>query len=138
MLERQAMAGNGNRSGITTRQRRAIAALLSTQTVERAAEQAKVGPRTLYRWMAEDAPFRAALTVAEGDAIGAATRRLVALQDGAVTTIAMVMADRTIAPATRLRAATAVLDYLLKLRELVDFETRLSALEAAANGTFGE
>ena len=123
------MAINGN-PGLTSRQRRAIAALLSSRDVKAAALAAHVGERTLYRWMGEPG-FRAALSLAEGGAIDGATRRLLTLTDPAITTIALVMADHGNPAGVRLRAAQAVLDYLLRLRELRNIETRLEALERA-------
>jgi hypothetical protein len=43
--------------------------------------------------------------------------------------IARILADSTAAPTVRLRAAALALDGLLKLRELRDVESRLTALE---------
>ena len=112
------------------KQQKAIAALLSSRNVEEAAKAAGVGERTLWRWMSEP-EFAMELTHAEARAIDAATRRLVQLQEGAVDTLQAVLDDRKLAPSIRLRAAAAVLDYLLKLRELRNVEARLGALEAA-------
>jgi DNA-binding MarR family transcriptional regulator len=44
------MAKDGS---LTTRQRRAIAALLTNPTIGEAAEAARVGERTLHRWLAD-------------------------------------------------------------------------------------
>ena len=112
------------------KQQKAVAALLSSRNVEEAAKAAGVGERTLWRWMSEP-EFAMELTHAEARAIDAATRRLVQLQEGAVDTLLAVLDDTKLAPSIRLRAAAAVLDYLLKLRELRNVEARLGALEAA-------
>jgi hypothetical protein len=77
------MATNGNPEKLTPRQRRAIAALLSSRDVKAAALAAKVGARTLYRWL-DDQSFRNALSAAESEAIDTATRRLIGLEDSAV------------------------------------------------------
>jgi flagellar motility protein MotE (MotC chaperone) len=122
------MAENGTNNNITTRQRRAIAALLSTRNVGEAAAAAHVGDRTLYRWLAETG-FKAALVQAEGDAIDQATRRLIGLQDAAIDTLTGVLEDQKATAGVRLRAAQNVLDYLLKLRDLRNVEERLAALE---------
>jgi len=121
------MTDNGK---LTPAQKRAISALLTSRDVRGAAEVAGVGERTLHRWLADDPLFRATLTAAEGEAIDATTRRLVGLQDGAIDTIKALLDDKTTPATVRLRAAAAVLDYLLKLRELRNVEARLAALEA--------
>jgi hypothetical protein len=113
---------------LTPKQLGAIRSLLTKHSIPDAARDAKVTPTTIYRWL-DEPTFRMALTVAEGQAIDAATRRLVSLSEAAVAVIASVMADRTVHPSTRLRAAVAVLDSLLKLRELRNIEMRLAALE---------
>ena len=55
------MADNGS---LSARQQRAIAALLECRSVAEAAASAKVGERTLYRWIAEDQAFKNALSQA--------------------------------------------------------------------------
>jgi hypothetical protein len=126
------MATNGMADNkITAPQQRAIVALLSTKNVAEAAQQANVGERTLFRWMAEDVLFKAALAVAEGEMINAATRRLLQHQDVALTVILSIMADKKLSAGVRLRAALAIVDTMLKLRELNNIEARLSALEAS-------
>jgi phage terminase small subunit len=104
---------------LTNRQRKSIAALLSTSNVVEAAKVSKVGERTLYRWLTLP-EFRSAVTEAEGEAIDAAARRLIGLQDSAKASAAI-----------KLRAAQTILDYLLKLRELRSIENRLTELEKA-------
>lgn len=125
------MATNGNDDKkITAQQQRAIAALLSTRNVATAAKQAKVGERTLHRWISEDAAFKVALSAAEGELIGTATRRLLQYQEAAIVVIATIMADTSNSAGVRLRAAGIVIDTMLKLRELRNVEERLTALEA--------
>jgi hypothetical protein len=125
----QIMATSGNK--LSLRQRRAIASLLSCRNIQEASKAARVGARTLYRWMSEDT-FRTALLHAEDEAIDMATRRLVRLQALAIDELEFLLGmDSTASDGLRLRAAQSVLDYLLKLRELRNIETRLQALEQA-------
>lgn len=125
------MAENGTaETALSAKQQRAIVALLSTKSVAEAAEAAKVGERTLWRWLGEPV-FRMHLAGAEADMLDAATRRLLQLQDGAIETVQAIMQDAEASAGVRLRAAQAVLDYLLKLRELRNIEQRLAALEIA-------
>lgn len=125
---------------LTPKQEQAIRALLTSKNVGEAAVAAGVSERTLYRWLTDPA-FRAALSVAEGDLLDAATRRLLTLQDDAIGAFEDVLTGGPdVTDTARLRAAQAVLDYLLKLREMRSVEERLTALEAKVrgdNGTFG-
>ena len=125
------MATNGNdgENKISPQQQRAIAALLSSRNVADAAKQANVGERTLFRWL-DDPTFKAHLASAEGNLIDVATRRLLQYQDAAITVVATIMADQRHPAGVRLRAATAVIDYMLRLRELRNVEQRLTTLEA--------
>lgn len=135
------MADSGSAGGkLTPKQERAIRALLTSKNVGEAAAAIGVSERTLYRWLTDPA-FRAALSVAEGDLLDAATRRLLTLQDDAIGAFEDVLTGGPdVTDTARLRAAQAVLDYLLKLREMRSVEERLTALEAKVrgdNGTFG-
>lgn len=124
------MAHNGSPGQkLTPRQRRSIVALLSERDVSHAAIAAKVGRRTLVRWLAEPA-FQAELSRAEGEAIAAATRRLVRYQDSAIDKLGDLVAVGS-SETLQLRAAQSVLDFLIKLRDLRNTEERLSALENA-------
>jgi len=118
---------------LTPRQLRAINALLTRPTVAAAAGVLGVAPSTLYRWLNEPA-FRSALAQAEGEAVAAAGRRLVALAQGALDELARAMTDAQTPAPTRVRAAEVVLGHLLKYREIVAFETRLDALEREVRG----
>ena len=62
------MAASG---ALSTKQARAVSALLSSKTVAEAAQQAKVGERTLWRWLG-DPMFRVQLAGAEADMLDAA------------------------------------------------------------------
>lgn len=125
----QTMADNG--AQLTPQQQRTIAALLSSRNVREAAKQAQVSERALYRWLATDA-FVAALRKAESDLLDAATRRLLTMQDGALDTLeSLIKAGALVEDPVRLRAALGILGHALKLREMRDIESRLSALEEA-------
>lgn len=127
------MATIGNPDGLTTRQRRAITALLSESDAKAAAKAAHVGYRTLCRWLAELPDFRAALTQAEGATIDAAGRRLLNGQDQALDVLTELMTRATKESDKRL-AAAAWLDFALRWRELRNVEQRLAELEAAVYG----
>lgn len=123
------MTNNGT---LSTKQQRAIAALLSERDVRAAARAANVGERTLWRWLGDET-FRAELTRQEGAIIDQVTRGLLSMQGAAIAAFDKVLKDPKAGEANKLRAAEGVLDYLLKLRELNNLETRIRKLEEAQN-----
>lgn len=122
---------------LSTKQKRAIACLLTEKSVVAAAVRAGVAENTLFGWLTQDA-FRAALTEAEGQAIDASVRQLVGIASGAIDVLNTTMMDPKATASARVRAAQSVLDSLLKLRELRTLEERISRLEAAQNERFGK
>lgn len=118
---------------LSTRQRKALQALIENRTIQQAAQAAGIGERTIYKYL-DDPQFRAALAEAEGDLIDQATRQLLQLQDPAIKVMTWAMNHADNPPSVRLRAAQAVLDYLLKLRELRNLEERLTNLEVKVYG----
>ncbi len=117
--------------GLTPPEERAIIALLNEQTVGRAAAAAKVGQRTLYRWL-RDPIFSRAYRQARRDAFGqpiALTQRYAPL---AVNTLAQVMMDDQAPSSSKVAAATTILRFGREGIELDDLGARVEALEQAA------
>ena len=116
-------------SDLTTKQAAAIAALLEGHNQAGAATTAGVTKRTLQRWLT-DPTFTAALREGSDGAIRAASARLAALAEHAVTSIAVTMQQPTTPGAgVRLRAADALLGHALRIREHADILERLAQLE---------
>jgi len=120
------MAQNGT---LTTKKRRAIEALISSPTITEAADNAKVGRRTLHRWLDEDEAFRLALASAETKLLSTTARRLVAGNMQALDVLADLMANAE-SDMVRLRAARAWLDVTIRWREITSIEERITRLEA--------
>lgn len=116
-------------TAIRPNQRRAIEALASGATTEVAAVEAGVTIRTLYRWKTE-APFKEALQAATDAALEDATAALTFAALDAVKTLQTIANDKTEKGSTRVQASRAILYAVLRLREQVELEERLSALEA--------
>ena len=116
---------------LSTRQRRAVEALLATGEVTSAAQTAGVSRATLHRWLTEPT-FVAAVRAAEAQALDDLSRMLVRLGRTAAGTLARAMTDPATPAATRVRSADAVLGRLLQLRELATLEARVNDLERAA------
>lgn len=120
---------NNTEYSITTKQQKAIAALLSEKTIGAAAKSAGVGERTLYTWL-DEPNFKAALRSAEREILDEVTRRLSAGQSLALDTLQKLVTSAR-HESTKLRASVAWLELSLKFRDINDIEDRLTALEAA-------
>lgn len=114
---------------ITTKQQKAITALLSERTARDAAKAAKISERTLYIWLG-DSVFRAALRDAERGLLDDVTRRLSAGQRLALDTIEKLIQSAR-HESTRLTACVSWLNMFIKYRDMQDIDERLTALEAA-------
>lgn len=114
---------------ITPRQVAAISALLTEESVGKAARKAKVGERTLARWLAEDVAFQAELHKAQDKAIDAAVSLLSGEARAAAATLQEIHKNREVNPAVRVQAARAILIENLKVREQRDIVARIEALE---------
>ncbi len=98
------MADSATIDNLTTRQHKAVAALIVESSVRKAAESAGVPERTLYNWL-KDATFAEAYRAAKRDAVGQAVSRLQHYSSAAATVLLEVMARNTTPPATRVMAA---------------------------------
>lgn len=116
---------------LSTKQRKALEALLQTGEVSHAATTAGVSRDTIYRWMKQPT-FAAAVRHAEAQAIDEVSRVLIRLSRSAVGTLAAAMADREGPIGPRVRAADITLNRLLQVRELAVLEERVATLEATA------
>jgi hypothetical protein len=127
------MKGHGAKFG--RKQEEAIAALLSSKSVEDAARVIGVNANTLLRWL-EVPEFRDAYRKARREAVHQSVARMQQATGAATITVLKLMMDTNVPPAVRLRAAECVFDHAIQGIELEDIEARLAALEgAAATGT---
>lgn len=121
------MSENVTEKNLTPGQLKAIDALLTTGSPSEAATAAGVNRRTLYRWQKEPA-FVAALREAEQDAVTGLSRALSGLGDSAAQALRDALSSHQ-KITVRLRASEIVIGNLLRIRELVDLEERIAALE---------
>jgi hypothetical protein len=117
---------------LTTKQQRAMEALLATPTVLAASEAAGVSKTTIFRWLA-DPDFSAAYREARGQLLEATLAALQAAGAAAVETLKTVMKDETAQPSARVSAARTVLEMTLRAREVLEVEERLRLLEERLN-----
>ncbi len=125
------MSTNVTLDRLSSKQRKAVEALLTTGEVTAAAQAAGVARHTLYRWLKQPL-FLAAVRETEARALDELSRLLVRLGRTAAATLAKAMSDPDAPYPTRVRAADATLGRLLQLRELATLEARVAELERAA------
>jgi hypothetical protein len=121
------MAGHGEAQDRL--QELAIAALLRTRTIRRAAAAIDVDERTLRRWL-QDPSFVKAYRAARAAVVENA---LADLQRTARKAVACLRRNLTCGRASdEIRAALGVLGHAVKGVELIDLQERVEALEAKA------
>ncbi len=106
-----------------------LISLACGSTIEAAAAKAGLSKRTVNRRL-EDPAFRQKLQEFRANMLERASAMLGAAAMEAVKTLLGLM-ERSIPHSTRLGAARAVIELGLKLRDLLEVEQRLSALEKA-------
>ncbi len=111
---------------LTPRQRRVIAHLVSSLSVEAACADAGISKNTVYTWLKQPS-FKAALEEARNEAFRDAMVRLKATLTRAVDTLSGLL-DSTDA-SIRLQAATRLIGYAIKVAEVEDLQKRLEELE---------
>ena len=117
--------------GLSASQEKAIVGLLSQTSMAKAAGEAQVGERTLYRWLREPA-FSRAYRDARREAFGQAIALTQKYAPLAVATLAKVMADPAAPWTAKVSAASTILRFGREGIELDDLAARLDALESAA------
>jgi hypothetical protein len=111
---------------LSRKQEQAIAALLSESTIAEAATRVNVSERTLRGWLKQPT-FKLAFSKARTAVLNEAVTALLQAANKAVTTlVAELTAEKS---ADRIKAATAILDRAVDGVTLIDFETRLAAVE---------
>ena len=116
--------------GLELKQERVLAALIETANITKACKAAGVTRKTFYNWQDADPAFRLRLQSIRERMITEALDGLAMRTRAALEAIDAALEDEN--AGTRLRAAQAVLDHLMKLKDMVDVEARLKRLEEMA------
>ena len=123
------MAANGTTApALSDRQLRTLPYLVASPSISEGARLARVGLRTLYRWMNDD-DFRSELERRRWKARELAYVELRGLALKAIYVLGHAMEDPN--PQVRLRAAQTALSTELKVTEHQDIQKRLDLLDAA-------
>jgi uncharacterized membrane protein len=115
---------------LTPKQKKGLAAMLTSPTLAAAAARANVNPKTLARWLAIPT-FAAELKAQQALVIDAAAGRLVQGMAQALDTLADLMTTGE-SESVRKAAASEWLNLCMTIREQTDLERRLTNLEKAA------
>lgn len=119
-------------SGLSTKQKCAIRALLSGASYVDAAKAAGVHENTIGQWMQDDR-FLSALHQAESAATMAVSRSLVSIADEAGRVLKNVLTNPQARDSSKVRAADIVLGRLIQIKEMAELEERISRLEGIKN-----
>lgn len=122
---------------MTPKKQKALVALLTQPTKEKAASAAGITSKTLRGYL-DDPEFQAEYKKAFAGLVEDATRKVQQTLDPAVAVLREIMEDSDENGQVRVSAARSVLEYGLKMTEQTDIITRLQELEAAIGGEHGQ
>lgn len=114
---------------MTARQKRALAALLTSTTIQEAAAQAKVPYSSVRRWLKSDEEFRGEYEAVLREATEGAAAQARQGMGEAIVTLREIMGDTKAAPNARVSAARTLLESGGRLLELQELEGRMRELE---------
>lgn len=103
-----------------------IASLASGKSTQLAAAEAGVSERTVYRRL-EEPEFRRNMVASRGRMVDYLTNRLAEASNNAFERLQILLTADS--EHVQLGAARAILDQMLRLRNMVEFETRLTRVE---------
>ncbi len=114
---------------LTAAQQRAIPALLTSKTLVGAANEARVGERSLRRWLKDDLTFQSEYNRARREVVNHAITRLQRLATLATESLECMLMDQGPATVARVGAVRTALDYAYRGIETDDLLIRLDQLE---------
>ena len=118
-------------STLGRKQEEAISALLTQRNLEEAARVARIGVRTLIRWM-KVPEFQTAYREARREAFGQSIARLQQGTSAAATTLLKLLIEPNTPASVRARVADSIFNHAARAIEIEDIEERLSNLERDA------
>ena len=113
----------------TAKQAKAAIFLASGASIVSAAKRSEIGERTVHTWLANPS-YRAHVAELRSASLARTSGAMVRSGLKASAVLHALLEDES--ATTRLRAAVAVLDCMLRMRTQVDLETRLAELEHTA------
>ena len=123
------MGQNADKSSLSRKQERALAALLTQPTVGLACAEAQIGATTMYRWLNEDKAFKAEYLKLRQEIVNNAGHQIQKSMNNAVNATLSLLNDPEVPASVRLSAARTILEFGYKALEMESVEERLEALE---------
>jgi hypothetical protein len=130
MAARGARNHESNGDALTVRQQNVLALVLAGHSAQRAAELSRVPVRTIYRWMAGDAAFKAELSRRRAERFQQAADGMAILQFTAMRKLQGLLESEK--ESIRLGACRLVGEQSRELNAITAFEGRLAELERRA------
>lgn len=124
------MAKRGNKKRTLRGEPALVEALARGESVAEAAKAAGIGLRTAHRWLVEKSELRRQVATVRADMLALAAGSLAANCGAAVTALRGLLKAKS--EQCRLGAARAILEMATRLREAVELEDRIRALEQPA------
>jgi len=125
------MAHNGTK--LPPNKAKAILALLEHPTIATAAKAAKVGQRTLTRWLSEDEEFKRALTEAQTRALDQTITRLAAGGPIAADILLEIASSDFAKPSVRVQAASRILSEQRAGFNMITLKNEIEGLKRQVN-----
>lgn len=113
-------------------QLRAIASLAEGKSIAEVARLIHRSRKTIHSWL-HDSEFEKELSRLQSLVFGDLSRRLGGLGDSAITVLQALLSQAQRGDSVKKSASVAVLELLLKYRQVTDLEERLSNLERIVN-----
>ncbi len=113
---------------MTPKQEKALAALLTYPTKEKAAAAAGISSKTLRRYL-EDSEFQERYKAAFSELVGNATDMAKQGLTPALACLREIIEDKGCSSQARVQAARTLLEYGMKFTEMSDILERIAALE---------
>jgi len=118
----------GAKVTLSRKQRKGISALIECSTVQEAADRVGVSRKTVHKWL-RDPDFRAALASKEDRILSRIEARLAGELLAAVDTLSEIHQDKSASSSARTKAAVAIIDRFLRIKEKHDLLERIERLE---------
>jgi hypothetical protein len=122
------MAGHGEKR--SRLQEKAIASLISTESVPEAAKKTGVGERTLWRWIKDVEEFKVAYAAARRELVRHAIIQVQRNMGRAVKALMEIIESKDAPASSRVSAARTILEFGIRAVEVEDLEKRVAQLEA--------
>ena len=116
---------------LSPKQRAFLEALLVSETITQAQEQAGIAVSTAYRYLADEY-FLSEYKARQDELISLVTARLSAIGGQALTTLETVMSNPRASDSARVSSARTVLEMIYKHKQLRDIEAQIEQLEEQA------